>query len=76
MNSNADGTDKNTDETSSAEADTNHQVLVNEEEQYCLWPGDKDVPAGWKSVFQGTHQACLDHVELVWTDMWPKSIRS
>lgn len=54
---------------------TNHIVLVNDEEQYCLWPAAKDVPAGWKEVFSGTREACLEHVETVWTDMRPKSVR-
>ena len=53
-----------------------HRVLMNEEEQYSLWPHEKDIPAGWQSVFEGTEQQCLDHVESVWTDMRPKSVRS
>lgn len=52
-----------------------HQVLVNEEGQYCLWPADKPVPSGWTSVFSGSHDACTAHVEDVWTDMRPKSVR-
>ena len=53
-----------------------HQVLINHEEQYCLWPAAKSVPNGWKSVFQGTHEDCLAHVETTWTDMRPKSVRA
>jgi len=53
-----------------------HQVLINHEEQYCLWPATKAVPNGWKSVFQGTHEDCLAHVETTWTDMRPKSVRT
>jgi len=52
-----------------------HQVLLNDEEQYCLWPAGKAVPAGWRSVFTGAHEACLAHVEEVWTDMRPRSVR-
>ena len=52
-----------------------HQVLLNEEEQYCLWPAAKAVPAGWRSVFSGSHESCVAHVEEVWTDMRPKSVR-
>ncbi|MBF0255218.1 MAG: MbtH family NRPS accessory protein [Gammaproteobacteria bacterium] len=52
-----------------------HQVLVNHEEQYCLWPAEKTVPNGWRAIFSGSHQACLDHVEAVWTDMRPLSVR-
>lgn len=52
-----------------------HRVLVNHEEQYSLWPIDKDIPAGWSAVFEGPREACLAHVEAVWTDMRPKSVR-
>jgi MbtH protein len=53
-----------------------HLVLVNQEDQYSLWPIAKSVPAGWSSVFEGTREACLAHVEEVWTDMRPKSVRN
>jgi len=50
-------------------------VLVNQEEQYSLWPAAKAVPAGWTRVFAGDCDACLAHVEAVWTDMRPKGLR-
>ena len=50
-------------------------VLMNEEEQYSLWPVFADVPGGWKSVFgEAGRQECLDYIESVWTDMRPKSL--
>lgn len=52
-----------------------HQVLVNLEDQHCLWPAEKNIPEGWKSVFNGEHQDCLDFVEKSWADMRPKSNR-
>ena len=52
-----------------------HKVLVNDEEQYCIWPAAKTVPAGWRSVFTGSHAYCVAHVDDVWTDMRPKSVR-
>lgn len=52
-----------------------HCVLVNQEDQYSLWPKEKDIPAGWREVFQGTKEACLEFVEKTWTDMRPKSVR-
>ncbi len=52
-----------------------HVILVNHEDQYSLWPIAKSVPSGWSSVFEGTQEACLAHVEEVWTDMRPKSVR-
>ena len=36
---------------------TLHRVLVNEEEQYSLWPKDNAIPNGWKSVKEGTRAA-------------------
>ncbi|GAB6041500.1 MbtH family protein [Endothiovibrio diazotrophicus] len=61
--------------TDEAPAATTHRVLVNHEEQYCLWPAEKAIPAGWSETFNGPRQACLDHIEAVWTDMRPKSVR-
>jgi MbtH protein len=50
-------------------------VLVNEEEQYSLWPTFADVPAGWTvACGPGTRQDCLGFVEENWTDMRPKSL--
>ena len=48
----------------------------NHEEQYSIWPADREVPLGWKAVGkQGTRQECLDYIEEVWTDMRPLSLR-
>jgi MbtH protein len=55
---------------------TTYQVLVNDEGQYSLWPADKEVPAGWQpDGTRGTRQECMDHVDEVWTDMRPRSLR-
>jgi MbtH protein len=50
-------------------------VLVNEEEQYSLWPKGNPIPNGWKSVKEGTRAECLQYVKEVWTDMRPLSLR-
>lgn len=51
-------------------------VLINDEEQYSLWPCQLPVPAGWRSVFgEDTRQACLDYIETNWTDLRPLSAR-
>ena len=56
--------------------DIQYQVLVNDEEQYSLWPADHEVPAGWHpDGTVGTKQECTDHVDQVWTDMRPRSLR-
>ncbi|WP_129780148.1 MbtH family protein [Peristeroidobacter soli] len=52
------------------------KVLVNHEEQYSLWPQWKQIPGGWTDTgVQGDKQRCLEHVEKVWTDMRPLSLR-
>ena len=51
-------------------------VVVNHEEQYSIWPADRDMPLGWRGVgVEGTKDECLDHIEKVWTDMRPLSLR-
>ena len=53
-----------------------YAVVVNIEEQYSIWPADREVPAGWRTVgTTGTKQECLDHIGQVWTDMRPASLR-
>ncbi|MFD9722165.1 MbtH family protein [Streptomyces sp. NPDC059076] len=53
-----------------------HQVVVNDEGQYSIWFVDRDRPAGWHFAdFEGTEKECLDHIDQVWTDMRPISIR-
>jgi MbtH protein len=53
-----------------------YRVVVNHEEQYSIWPADRDLPAGWQAVGEPrSKQACLDWVEHAWTDMRPLSLR-
>ncbi len=52
------------------------RVLVNHEEQYALWPEWKSIPGGWRDAgVKGSKAVCLDHIEKVWTDMRPLSLR-
>lgn len=56
--------------------DVTYQVLVNDEGQYSLWPADKEVPAGWTpDGMVGSKDECTAHVDEVWTDMRPRSLR-
>ena len=58
------------------EDDRAYVVVVNDEDQYSIWFADRELPAGWSSDgFSGTKAACLEHVEEVWTDMRPRSVR-
>ena len=51
-------------------------AVVNHEEQYSIWPADRELPLGWRDAGkQGTKQECLDFIESVWTDMRPLSLR-
>jgi len=51
-------------------------VVLNHEEQYSIWPEDRELPPGWRAEgTRGTRDACLDHIERVWTDMRPLSLR-
>jgi MbtH protein len=51
-------------------------VVLNDEEQYSIWPADRPIPAGWRAEgFAGGKQECLAHIAQVWTDMRPLSIR-
>jgi MbtH protein len=56
--------------------DTIYRVVVNHEEQYSIWPAHKPLPPGWHDANKsGTKDECLDHIEVVWTDMRPLSLR-
>lgn len=53
-----------------------YQVVVNDEEQYSIWPASEVPPLGWQGAgFTGSRADCLEHVERVWTDMRPRSVR-
>jgi MbtH protein len=62
--------------TSEEEDKTIYTVVVNHEEQYSIWPVEREIPAGWKSVGKsGSKTECLSYVCEVWTDMRPLSLR-
>jgi MbtH protein len=53
-----------------------YKVVVNLEEQYSIWPVDKEIPAGWNGIDKvGTKQECLEYIKGKWTDMRPLSLR-
>lgn len=58
------------------EDDARFIVLINDEEQYSIWPDAKAVPAGWRQVGPtGSKSEVLRYVDEVWTDMRPLSLR-
>jgi len=51
-------------------------VVVNDEEQYSIWFADRELPAGWRAEgTSGSRDECLAHIDQVWTDMRPLSLR-
>ena len=53
-----------------------HFEVINEEEQYSIWPGWRDIPDGWEAVGEARdREVCLDWIEENWTDMRPASLR-
>jgi MbtH protein len=53
-----------------------YKVVVNHEEQYSIWPADRENPLGWRDVGkQGPKEECLEYIKQVWTDMRPLSLR-
>ncbi|MDC0716423.1 MbtH family protein [Nannocystis bainbridge] len=53
-----------------------YEVVLNHEEQYSIWAADRELPAGWrKAGKRGTKRECLAHIDEVWTDMRPLSLR-
>ena len=58
------------------EDNTIYKVVLNHEEQYSIWPADRELPLGWSAVGKtGTKAECLDYIKEVWTDMRPLSLR-
>jgi MbtH protein len=53
-----------------------YKVVINHEEQYSIWARDRANPLGWRDEGTvGTKKACLQHIDEVWTDMRPLSLR-
>ena len=56
---------------------TIYNVVVNHEEQYSIWPADRENPLGWRDVGKsGPKAECLAYIGVVWTDMRPLSLRN
>lgn len=53
-----------------------YKVVVNEEEQYSIWPADRANPDGWRDGGRvGTKDECLQFIRETWLDMRPLSLR-
>ena len=55
---------------------TIYKVVVNHEEQYSIWPVQRENPPGWRDAGKsGLKSECLAYIKEVWTDMRPLSLR-
>ena len=55
---------------------TTYRAVINHEEQYSIWPVDRDLPLGWSDAGKvGAKAEVLAWIEEVWTDMRPLSLR-
>ncbi len=53
-----------------------YAVVVNDEEQYSIWPAGLPLPPGWYEVgFRGAERDCLERVAGLWQDLCPRSAR-
>src|SRR5437762_679904 len=58
------------------EDNTIYKVVVNHEEQYSIWPAERENALGWNDAGKtGTKEECLAYIKEVWTDMRPLSLR-
>jgi MbtH protein len=55
---------------------TIYRVIINQEEQYSIWPANRDLPPGWSDAGKtGNKAECIAYIKEVWTDMRPLSLR-
>jgi MbtH protein len=59
-----------------AEDLTIYRAVINQEEQYSIWPAERENAPGWRDAGKtGTKAECLAYIDQVWTDMRPLSLR-
>ncbi|CAI0828454.1 Uncharacterized protein conserved in bacteria [Serratia rubidaea] len=52
-------------------------VLINQQQQYSLWPQFAAVPAGWHEVMgPATRAECIAFIEAHWQDMRPAVLKN
>ena len=62
--------------TNDREDNTIYKVVVNHEEQYSIWPAERENALGWRDAGKsGFKDECLEYIKQVWTDMRPLSLR-
>ena len=54
-----------------------YKAVVNQEEQYSIWPADRENPCGWENTGKsGKKKECLEYIRNIWVDMRPRSLRN
>ena len=52
------------------------KAIINDEEQYSIWPAKKEIPAGWRDAgCLGTKTEVSEYIDKHWVDMRPASLR-
>ena len=55
---------------------TIYRAVVNHEEQYSIWPANRELPLGWNDTGKvGTKAEVMAWIDEVWRDMRPRSLR-
>ena len=63
-------------ESSELESQSLFKVVLNDEEQYSIWPAHRENPLGWRDEGTcGSREVCLEHIGRIWIDMRPLSLR-
>ena len=58
------------------EPDGRFFVLVNDENQYSLWPSKLSRPEGWRVArAEGSREECKEFIDATWSDLRPTSAR-
>ena len=55
---------------------TIYKVVVNGQDQYSIWPADRENALGWNDAGKsGTKAECLAYIEQVWDEKKPPGLR-
>lgn len=55
---------------------TIYKVVISDEDQYSIWPADRENALGWRDAGKsGPKAECLAYIQETWTDMRPLSLR-
>jgi MbtH protein len=58
------------------DAEQRYRVVVNDEGQYSILAVSRQLPPGWQAEgTEGSRPECLEHIEQVWIDLTPRSLR-